>query len=297
MMNPAPVKESLFGGAPDLVHVASFDNVSLAHDRALVILAMGLPYWSAYDGEVIHLFVESGHVQAVARELESYEQEQAEWKPTADLAGAEEEAADGFYGPYTYVLVLILAFILQNHYGTPWVERGRFDAGAMVEKGQWWRAVTALFLHGDTPHLLGNLVIGVWYGSLVTRYLGALGGWLAIFASGVIGNVLLAFFYHPEPHHAIGASTAVFGALGLLVSGGLLEARRKPWQHHRRRWLPLVAGVVVLLWTGGFGRTGVDALAHVFGFLGGILLGLLLVVLAKMFVRDTRSLRTSSRKS
>jgi len=92
-----------------------------------------------------------------------------------------------------------------------------------------------------------------------------------------LGNLLNAWV-HPPDHTSVGASTAVFAALGLMAAHAWRRQRsiRSSW---RERWTPLVGGVLLLglLGTGG-GRT--DVAAHVFGFLCAIPLGVLCTKLA-----------------
>jgi rhomboid protease GluP len=80
----------------------------------------------------------------------------------------------------------------------------------------------------------------------------------------------------------VGASTAVFTALGLL-SAFSWRARYSLAQRWALRWGPLIAGVVLLGWTGvggqdpsgeGGGGQNVDIVAHALGFASGILLGM-----------------------
>jgi len=71
----------------------------------------------------------------------------------------------------------------------------------------------------------------------------------------------------------VGASTAVFSALGAMSAYSWRERFALP-QRWARRWGPLIAGVVLLGWTGAGGEgTDVDVVAHVGGFAVGALLG------------------------
>ena len=68
-------------------------------------------------------------------------------------------------------------------------------------------------------------------------------------------------------HTAIGASTAVFAALGILAA--LTWRHRAPlWQHGLRRWLPLAAGVMLLAYL-GVGGERTDIGGHLAGFVAG----------------------------
>lgn len=146
---------------------------------------------------------------------------------------------------------------------------GELDA-ARVQAGQWWRAWTALTLHLSGPHLAANLCAGIWFGYLAGRQLGAGVAWLLIVAGGGIANLLEGLF-GPPWHRSVGASTAVFAALGLMSAYTWRERLRLP-QRWVQRWGPLVAGVILLGWLGTAGKE-TDIMAHVLGFGIGVLLG------------------------
>jgi rhomboid protease GluP len=140
-------------------------------------------------------------------------------------------------------------------------ERGSADAARMLQ-GEWWRAVTALTLHADLAHVAANAVtMGVFLGAVARRIGPALATWLVL-AAGVVGNVLTALVLRGD-HVSIGASTAVFGALGTLSA---LQIPR------RGAWLTLGVGVALLGLLGTGARA--DLLAHLFGFAAGVTGGL-----------------------
>ena len=87
------------------------------------------------------------------------------------------------------------------------------DAGR-VRDGEWWRTLTAMTLHVDAEHLIGNLLFGAAFGLIAGHLLGNGLAWCSIVAAGALGNVVDALL-HPAAHTAIGASTAVFATLGL----------------------------------------------------------------------------------
>lgn len=175
------------------------------------------------------------------------------------------------------VAVLLLAFFLLGE--SPWwpadgVRRGAADA-ARILAGEWWRAVTALTLHADLSHVAGNCIAFAIFGSSVCRWFGpGLGLWLIV-AAGAGGNALNAIV-RDAPHSAIGASTAVFGAIGILAA--LQLHRRRTAGAGRglmrmRAWAPLAAGLGLLALLGSSERS--DLGAHLFGFAVGSVLGLL----------------------
>jgi membrane associated rhomboid family serine protease len=135
--------------------------------------------------------------------------------------------------------------------------------------GQWFRAVTSLMIHANTLHLAGNMVGIALFGTAVCTVTGWGVGWLMILATGVVGNLANALLYRTG-HLSVGASTAVFGAIGILAAHQFSKKFRLRG-HRMRAWLPLAGGVALL----GMLSSGerVDLTAHLFGFLAGMILG------------------------
>jgi rhomboid protease GluP len=147
-----------------------------------------------------------------------------------------------------------------------WFRAGSAKAAAILA-GEPWRAVTALTLHANAEHLLGNVALG----ALVLGALGGMWGWgvatLLTVTAGAAGNLANAWLRGP-PHDAIGASTAVFGAIGVLAGTGFVERARAVLG---RPWIT-VAAALGLLGMLGAGE-GTDILAHLFGMAAGLGLG------------------------
>ncbi len=87
--------------------------------------------------------------------------------------------------------------------------------------------------------------------------------------AGASGNLANAVFQGPD-HVSVGASTAVFGAVGLLAGRGMAQRLRRGG-HKLRVWVPIAAGLALIAMLGTGHRT--DVWAHLFGFLAGCLLG------------------------
>ena len=136
--------------------------------------------------------------------------------------------------------------------------------------------VTALTLHADEGHLLGNAVSAIVFVTAVCRAFGSgVGMWLVLLA-GVAGNAASAAVHDPT-HEAVGASTALFGALGIL--GALQAWRRAEAPARRGPWVPLAASLGVLAMLGTGGRA--DLAAHFFGFAAGLGVGAAAAPLAR----------------
>ncbi len=234
-----------------------------ANELALVLIARGIPQQRRAGVAGVELWVPVERAGAAATELAQYRRENARRIGARRL----QYVAGGWPGVAAYAAVLLAVFVAarESLLGLDWYGAGRFEAGPIVA-GQWWRTVTALTLHIEFDHLGGNLVFGAFFGLFVGRYFGIGIGWLAVLLGGVGANALGAWLETPE-HRSLGASTAVFAALGLLVAytwrRGFL--RETPW---RARIAPIVAGLGLLAFT-GTGGENTDIGAHLLGFCTG----------------------------
>ena len=98
--------------------------------------------------------------------------------------------------------------------------------------------LTALTLHGDMLHLLSNLAFGALFGYPAARLFGPGVAWLLILVGGALAYGIDALL-HPPQHYLLGASTAVFTALGLIAAYG--------WRRHLRDWSPWMRNASPLL--------------------------------------------------
>ena len=173
-------------------------------------------------------------------------------------------------GAAAYALILLVTAFCAGLglFGSDWYAVGVIDAGPA--RSEWWRAITALTLHVDPAHLLSNLFFGVLVGVAASRLLGPGIAWFAALFAGALANYV-EMVIAPASHRALGASTAVFAALGLLTGLAWTERltfRERNWY----RWAPLIAGICLLTLLGAGGEH-VDVLGHFLGFAFGVASG------------------------
>ncbi len=234
-----------------------------ANELALVLIARGIPHQRQPGSTGLELSVPVDSAAAAAAELKQYRSENARRVGTRPL----EFVGPGWPGVAAYLAVLLVVFVAarESLFGLDWYGAGMLAAGA-ASAGELWRTVTALTLHVEFAHLAGNLVFGAFFGWFVSRYLGLGIGWLTVLAAGAGANALGAWLQGPD-HRSLGASTAVFAALGMLVAYTWRRGfwRGTPW---RARIAPIVAGLGLLAFT-GTGGENTDLGAHLFGFCAG----------------------------
>jgi membrane associated rhomboid family serine protease len=258
------------------IAVATVANEQRAAELGLVLIALGIEHQRLPGGAGWEIWVAAANAPQASGELAQYLTENK--RPVGQRR--VEEVGGALPGVAAYVGVLSIVFVClhQSVLYLDWFGAGRLEAGSVV-RGEWWRTVTALTVHVDLDHLGGNLVFGTFFGYFAARCLGSGVGWLAILAAGTFANAMNAVVQSPA-HRSIGASTAVFAALGLLTAytwrRGFL--RETPW---RARIAPIVAGIGLLAFTGTAGEN-TDLTAHLFGFVAGFGAGLALARWARI---------------
>src|SRR6476619_2686000 len=88
--------------------------------------------------------------------------------------------------------------------------------GNAVSNGDWWRLVTAMFLHGSILHLLFNMLALYWLGTIIEQALGTPRFLLVYFVSGLAGSAG-ALWFSSQFAVTVGASGAIFGLIGALL--------------------------------------------------------------------------------
>jgi len=256
------------GPAEPWIAVARAANEQRAAELGLVLTARGIEHRRLAGAAGWEIWVPAANAAQATAELDQYVTENQRAIGQRRL----EEVSDGWPGVIAYLAVLLAVYLCVRGgaLALDWFGAGRLEAGRVVA-GEWWRTVTALTVHVDVDHLGGNLAFGAFFGYFAGRYLGRGVGWLAILGAATLANALNALLQAPG-HRSIGASTAVFAALGMLTAytwrRGFL--RETPW---RGRIAPIVAGLGLLAFTGTSGEN-TDLFAHLAGFVMGFGAGL-----------------------
>ncbi len=247
-------------------------DYQLAQEWELVLLAQGLSPSLRRSPDGVVLSVPQDELDRALASLSAYERE----NPRKRAEPVEPMESASLFAGVGVGLTLLIFFSITVQWlpALSWFPRGSADAERILQ-GELWRTVTALTLHGDVAHALSNAIATALFLGAVSSIMGAgLGGALVLLA-GAGGNLANAFM-HGSPHVAVGASTAVFGAVGLLGSLGMTRRRRSALSRWRA-WLP-VAAALALLGMLGSGGQRVDIWAHLFGLLVGAVLGILVAV-------------------
>ncbi len=152
------------------------------------------------------------------------------------------------------------------------VDMGALFGPYTVLKGEWWRLLTAMFLHGGMTHLLMNMFSLYLIGRGAEMYFDTKSYLSIYFFSGLIGG-LVSLYMHPVSV-GVGASGAIFGVFGALA--GFFLAHREKIESHSKAFMKNFAIIIVINLVIGFSIPSVDVSAHIggliVGFIGGFVL-------------------------
>ncbi len=203
------------------------------------------------------------------------------------MPGIRPVYQNAIWGVTGYIVIISVVAVLAGEafFNRDWLAAGRID-GVLIREGEWWRTITALTLHSGLPHFVGNLGFGALFGIMAGRVLGPGVTWLAVVVSSSVANFINTLLLD-SMHRAIGASTAVFAALGL-ITGFAWRAKLFAQDRWAYRLGPLVGGIALLAYTGtGSPESNTDTGAHLAGFACGFLNGTALTLVYR-FVPDPR---------
>ena len=160
---------------------------------------------------------------------------------------------------------------------------GAIVPSLIIDHGQFWRLLTAMFLHGDGT-IQGTLIhlgVNLWalwqLGRLYEMMFGTRRFVLIYFVSGIAASItsLLRYVLLHQEGSSVGASGAIFGILGAFI----FSIRRSPrWRNER--WAKSIVQQllfwIVLNILIGLRIPQIDMAAHMGGLVAGLLLGALL---------------------
>ena len=181
---------------------------------------------------------------------------------------------------YTIIALNILVYIFSAFFSQSLidmdlqtlVEMGALYGPYTVQKSEWWRLGTAMFLHGGMTHLLMNMFSLYLIGRGAEMYFDTK-SYISIYLfSGLIGG-LISLYVHPASV-GVGASGAIFGVFGALA--GFFLAHKEHMEAHTKAFMKdfsIIIGINLVI---GFSIESVDVSAHIGGLVVGLIGGFLL---------------------
>jgi len=241
----------------------------------LVLSSTGISYYLREDGHRWDILVNDTDYEKALIVIEEYLEENPEVQKTEDPLYYEYQRT--FTGIWVSMLLIACHVAIATGDKSDLFVRTYGSSAFHILHGELYRSVTSLMLHAGPLHLMGNIAGIAIFGTAVCTIMGWGVGWFMILATGIVGNLTNALLY-TSGHISVGASTAVFGAIGILSASQFFKKFKQSGQKIKA-FLPLSCGLALLGILGSGEHS--DLMAHLFGFLAGIVLGSLYSIFVK----------------
>lgn len=175
------------------------------------------------------------------------------------------------------IITNIIVFILLEWNGNSLDADYMLKMGAVypeqIQKdGEYWRLITATFMHFGFSHLLNNMVLLGTAGQILERAIGPVKYVILYLLAGIGGSTLsyVQMLHSGDYAVAAGASGAIFGIVGALL---WVVIRNKG--HYETLTGKGLVGMIILCLYYGVSTGGVDNWGHIGGLLGGFFISIL----------------------
>lgn len=254
--------------AHGVVRAALLASPSLAHEEGLVALACDEPYWVTEHEGRYALLIPEANAARVLEQLALYREEAARPRERpAPVPRGQPVRAGLLFIPGIYWFI---QFALQDAHPAV-TQAGLADSAAVLHGGEWWRVVTALTLHADVGHLMANCLGWLLFGAMLATSMGVGLATFVALVAGAAGNLVNLAGLERVGHQSLGASTALFAALGAQTACALWAGSRGvPLM--RRLLVPLAMSAALLALMGAGGGPRTDVGAHAWGYACGLVL-------------------------
>ncbi len=240
---------------------------------SLVLTAVHIPHTILTEGKTFIIYVSREDAENARYHLFSYQSENVNWPPPQPQFSEQNSSA---IQPPTFIVIgaLVLFYNVTGPWNlrSDWFSYGAGDSTAILQHGEYYRIITALTLHADLTHLLGDCFLGGFLLHFFCKTVGPGIGVFAVLLSAALGNYINVYLHGPG-HHFVGYSTAVFATIGMLA---MASYHSKKSVSNLQILVPVMAGAALLAMTGSSGER-TDLGAHFFGILSGFFIGRLLI--------------------
>ncbi|MDJ0689650.1 MAG: rhomboid family intramembrane serine protease [Xenococcaceae cyanobacterium MO_188.B32] len=187
------------------------------------------------------------------------------------------------YATYTLIILNLFLFALEINAGGSKNLYTLDYLGALIPlkvlSGQWWRVISANFLHYGPLHLSTNMLALYYLGKLIEINLGMV-RYLFIYLFSGIGAMLsftiFSLFNGNNDAFLVGASAAIMGLVGtLLAISGYIWLKKKTPMNARRLRLVIIVIIVQFVFDNLIPQVSFHS--HLFGLIFGFILGIIIL--------------------
>lgn len=202
-----------------------------------------------------------------------------------DLESRPKKKVNISYVNFIMVLINVIVFAILEINGSTNDSEYMLKWGAsqwqlIFKEGQYYRLVTCMFLHFGLAHLCSNMFSLIIIGNEVEKIFGKVKYLIIYFTSGIGASIVSALYYmkRNEPVVSAGASGAIFGIIGAMLVGMYITNRLRGPGVGRKFLLMLLMAMYS-------GSVNVDNMAHVGGFVTGVIVAALLSGVKARFIK------------
>lgn len=270
------------------VRLRSLSSVEQLNTCSLILSAAGISHRINFiSSNHIELFVSLDSLAEARSELDQFDEENRNWPP---------QATEDDYAPIFRAMapVVIAALVYLYNLSGEWSFQSRLfaegagDSEAILRGGELYRLVTALTLHADSVHLMGNCFLGGFLLHFLLLTTGNGIGLATVLLSSTAANFINVYLRGPG-HLFVGFSTAVFVVIGMLCVIGF---SRKDTTNFFPLLMPVMAGLALLALLGSSGER-TDLGGHLFGLLCGLAAGNIVKLPQFTQLRESMALQIS----
>lgn len=172
------------------------------------------------------------------------------------------------------VIVFIILTLNGNTESAEYMlSKGAAYGPAIFEHHEYWRLITCMFMHFGLMHLASNMIYLGIVGTTIEKGVGSIKFLLLYMLSGFAASIVSAAIYYFAGDYTVsaGASGAIYGLIGVVV---YLTFKNRGRMSRSNMWFR-VTTVLLFIFISNFLDKSVDAVAHIAGFVFGLLLAIL----------------------
>ena len=176
------------------------------------------------------------------------------------------------YVTWLFLIINILMYLASAILGEKVIIAGNFNVADVLEKQEYYRLLSSMFLHAGIDHIIGNMIFVVVLGDMLEQEIGHGRFAVVYLLSGIGGNLcsMLSEITNGTFYHSVGASGAACGIMGALLV--LVLQNRGRYKHISLK--RMLFAIFYLIYS-GVNTQEVNNAGHV----GGLVMGFLVMAL------------------
>lgn len=182
---------------------------------------------------------------------------------------------NSYFFTVLFVILNIVLFLICTFTGNLLYNKGAFYIWSIITDKEYYRFISAVFLHYDINHIFSNMILLFFIGRIVEKQVGHIAYFFLYLMAGICGNFVSGIWEMKSKQYSVsvGASGAVFGLTGALLVLVLFHKGRL----EQIRWQGVILMIALSVYN-GFTTDNINNAAHIGGLLTGILITIIVLI-------------------